>query len=372
MEKLGLHAKLYFGVQSLNQLDEIQNKKVWIICDKFLAESGSVNQLTKRLDASNQVEIWSDVVPDPPIEKISAGIQLLDSLKPEIVLAFGGGSAIDTAKAVIYFSKQLFHNAIEKFIAIPTTSGTGSEVTSATVISDPAKQIKYPLFNDELLPDEAILDPELVISVPPAVTANTGMDVLTHALESYVSVASNDFTEALAEKAGKIVNEYLLKCYQNGSDIESRMKMHNASCMAGLAFNKTNLGITHSIAHQLGAVFHIPHGLANAILLNHVIRFNASQSDCVKGKYAKFARALGLICWRESDEAAVLALQKRISWMMSKMKMPSSLSALDIRKEDVFASLEKITFNVFQDACFGTNPVQPSASQVISIICEAL
>lgn len=243
-----------------------------------------------------------------------------------MVIGFGGGSALDAAKAIVWFGRQCGIE-IETCVAIPTTSGTGSEVTSACVISDPEKGIKYPLFDNALYPDIAILDPSLVVSVPPAITANTGMDVLTHALEAYVSPRASDFTDALVEKAVQIVFQYLPTAVKKGDCLATRGKMHNASTLAGIAFSQAGLGLNHALAHQLGGQFHLPHGLANALLLTAVIRFNAGDPRAAK-RYARLAKTCHLCPDNANDTASLNALIQHIEQLKTTCTLPTLTNAL--------------------------------------------
>lgn len=366
MARFNLKTKIYSGAGSLRVLEKIRNKRVWIVCDAFLANSENLQHVLKHFDASNQVYTFSDIQPDPPIAVVVAGIERLVKIKPQVVIGFGGGSAIDAAKAMVFFSEPM-GISIETCIAIPTTSGTGSEVTSASVISDPDSKVKYPLFDERLLPDIAILEPALTISVPPGVTANTGMDVLTHALESYVSIKASDYSDALAEKATRLVSGYLIAAYLDGHDLLAREKLHNASNMAGIAFSHAGLGLNHAIAHQLGGQFHIPHGLANALLLPEIIRFNAQQ-PIVRRKYAQMAELCGVINTYNSDEQALEALIAHVKNLRRKMNMAESLKQLDISPWQVKNALPDIVKATQQDATLATNPVQPTVQQIEMLV----
>lgn len=372
MDNFYIKTHICFGEGALNRLSQIRNKKVFIVTDPFMVSSGMINVITEKLE-SNNVTIFSDIVPDPPIQLVVKGIDAMQKASPEVIIALGGGSAIDAAKAMKDFAKQIISMKEVEFIAIPTTSGTGSEVTSFAVITDNEKGTKYPLVSDSLLPDVAILDPDLVKSVPGKITADTGMDVITHALEAYVSTKANDFTDALAEKALALAFKYLVKAYNNGNDMKAREKMHNASCLAGIAFNSASLGLNHGIAHVLGGKFHIPHGRTNAILLPHIIEFNANISGYdtnefsrAAQKYAHIAKLLGLSS--SNARMGVRSLINEIKKMQKEMDMPTNLKACGIAVDEVNKLKEEIASLALKDACTATNPKAPTNLDVIEIL----
>lgn len=362
-----IKTKINFGENSLNRLEEIKNKNIWIICDNFLVKNGSVKTILSFIDDNNNVSIFDEVVPDPPLEVIGKGVALIKNIYPDVLIAFGGGSAIDTAKGIIYFAKQQKFIDKVNFIAIPTTSGTGSEVTSAFVITDTEEKIKHIILDDYVLPDEAILDAKLTVTVPKNITANTGIDVLTHAVEAYVAKNSNVYSDALAEKAVELVNQALLKCYSKGDDMEARGKMHEASNLAGMAFNIAGLGINHSIAHQIGGRFHIPHGLANGLLLNTVIDYNCQNREIVK-KYAKLVYKAGMVDNKEDDLFAVKVLKSYITSLMKLMNMPENLKEFNIDKNEFDKVKLLIAENALKDNCTSTNPIEVSVNALIELI----
>lgn len=372
MNNFEVKTNIYFGAGSLGYLKDIKNKRVFIVTDPFMVKSGNINKITEKLiDA--EYTIFSEIIPDPPIELVVRGIEELNKFKPEILIALGGGSSIDATKAIMDFSKKIININKVKFIAIPTTSGTGSEVTSFSVITDKEKGVKYPLVSDDLLPDIAILDPELIKTVPDFITADTGMDVLTHALEAYVSNEATDFSDAFAEKATSLVFKYLLRAYKDGNDIEAREKMHNASCLAGLAFNEASLGINHSIAHVLGGKFHVPHGRTNAILLPYVITYNAdiqgfNPESYTKAaeKYANLAKIIGL--QGSNVRMLVRNLINEIKKMQKIMNMPTTLRACNVEIKELSRMKINIADLALKDGCTKTNPKVPTNSDIISII----
>ena len=379
LKSFQIKTKINFGKGALESLEQLAGKKVLLITDPFMVKSGLVNEVIKYLQKS-EYTVFCDIVPDPPMEVVTAGIKEFERFMPDVVVALGGGSAIDTSKAIVYFAKKILNLEnikLEdvKLIVIPTTSGTGSEATSFSVITDAQKGAKYPLVSDELLPDVAILDPELVKSVPPNVTADTGMDVFTHALESYVSTDHNEFSAALAEKAMEICGVFLLRAYLDGSDIHARQKMHVASCLAGLSFNTAGLGITHSMAHQLGAQFHIPHGRANAMLLPHIVEFNAninkhskSQKEYLPAvkRYANIAHILGL-----SNYNKVMSVRSLVNWiqfMQKEMNIPLTIQEIGtISPDEYFGAIDKMADAALADACTPANPRVPTKEDIVKI-----
>lgn len=378
MKEFDIKTKIYFGENALERLSQISYTNVLIITDPYVIHSGMIRLVEDKLKyAEIRYTLFSDVVPDPPIEKITLGVKFMQEVNPDAVIAIGGGSAIDSAKAI----KEIYckGNNIENIplIAIPTTSGTGSEVTAFSVISDPKKGKKFPLISDDMIPEEAILDVEFVKSVPADITANTGMDVLTHAIEAYVSKNNNEFSAALAEKSVEICGAFLLRSYLSNNDIHARTKMHVASCLAGLAFNSASLGINHSIAHALGAKYHIPHGKANAMVLPHVIEYNSDINKHSKSKkeylpsvikYINLAKILGLNNFNEIT--TVRALVSWIQFMNKEMEIPTSVSQCGVDKDEYMSNIDELAEMALNDACTATNPRVPSKEDIMKIFID--
>ena len=375
MKSFDIKTKIYFGDNALDRLADLPYKKALIITDPFVVKSGMLQMITYRLnDGYTEFDVFSDVVPDPPIEKISLGVKAMLDYDPDVVIAIGGGSAIDSAKSIREFATRASQKEVA-LIAIPTTSGTGSEVTSFAVVSDPANDIKYPLVSDSMLPTEAILDADLVKSVPANITADTGMDVLTHAIEAYVSINNNEFSAALAEKSIEICGTFLLRSYLDNNDTHARKKMHIASCLAGLSFNAASLGINHSLAHQLGAHFHIAHGRANAMLLPHIIEYNSmitknsrSQKTYPRQveKYCTIARLLGVQNF--NTVTTIRALVAWVQFMLREMDIPLSISQTGkCTRAEYFKAIPDMAEAALQDACTPTNPRQPSKDDIMEI-----
>ncbi|WP_028596408.1 1-propanol dehydrogenase PduQ [Paenibacillus assamensis] len=374
MEKISIRTEIYLGEGSLDRLSEYRNRRIFVVTDPFIVKAGLLHMLFERVHDSNEQYIFSNIVPDPPIETVTEGVEKLAEFKADLIIAIGGGSAIDAAKAMKLFAHKLMDQVDIPFVAIPTTSGTGSEVTNFSVISDTEKNIKYPLVSDLMLPQEAILDPALVKTVPDFITADTGMDVLTHAIEAYVSTKANDITDALAEKAMKLVFTYLPRAYKNGNDLVAREKMHSASCLAGIAFNMTSLGLNHGIAHNAGAKFKIAHGRMNALLLPHVIEYNANykpgysrdEETATAVKYAEIAKTLGLSA--PNVKSGIRNLMQAIKQLQKELNMPLSLRDCGVDKAALKEHSQAIAEGALQDGCTATNPRVPTLEDIVQIL----
>lgn len=376
MEQFSLKTRLSFGKNALERLSQLPYRKVLIVTDSFISNGSLIKLITEPLSASGiAFRIFDDVRPDPPISSISAGVSAYLEFAPEAMILVGGGSAIDSGKGIKQIISGLHPDADIPLIAIPTTSGTGSEVTSFAVISDPENNTKFAIRSDSLVPDEAILDAQLVKSVPASITADTGMDVFTHALEAYVSTQANSFTDALAEKAASLVSQFLIRSYHSSEDEHAREKMHCASCLAGYAFNIASLGLNHAMAHQLGAVFHIPHGRANAMLLTHIITFNTGIDQytnsrgkfnkCVS-KYVAMSKCLGLSLATEA--MAIRALNFFIEYMLRELHIPKSISEYGkISVGDYFQNIDKMAEMALADSCIQTNPTKATFEDIKKI-----
>ncbi|ASA97160.1 MULTISPECIES: bifunctional acetaldehyde-CoA/alcohol dehydrogenase [Anoxybacillus] len=398
--------KIYFEKHATQYLAKMPNiSRAFIVTDPGMVKLGYVDKvlyyLRKRPDYVH-CEIFSEVEPDPSIETVMKGADMMHAFQPDVIIALGGGSAMDAAKAMWLFYehpntdfnglKQKFLDIRKRvfkypklgqkaqFVAIPTTSGTGSEVTSFAVITDKKNNVKYPLADYELTPDVAIVDPQFVMTMPKHITADTGMDVLTHAIEAYVSNMANDYTDGLALKAIQLVFEYLPRAYKNGNDEVAREKMHNASTIAGMAFANAFLGINHSLAHKLGAEFHIPHGRANTILMPHVIRYNAQKPKkftafpkyehfVADQRYAQIARLLGLPA--KTTEEGVESLVQAIIKLAKELDMPLSIAATGVKKEEFESKVEQLAELAFEDQCTTANPKLPLVSDLADIYRQA-
>lgn len=379
MKEFSINTSIYFGEGSLNKLNQIKNKRVLIVCDKFMETSGMILKVQEKLD-NCEVAIYSDIVPDPSVEIIAAGIQKLQSCNSEIIIALGGGSVIDGAKAIREYVKKITDGVskIKDFYAIPTTSGTGSEVTEYSVITNTQEQLKYALTDKNMLPTVAILDPELVKTVPKSITADTGMDVITHAIEAYVSKNATDFSDAFAEKALTLAFEFLPQAYDDGSNMLARQKLQNASCLAGIAFNAVGLGITHSLAHAVGGKLHVSHGRSNAIILPHVIKYNSNldkttfsiEYNRAAKRYQRLAQLLNLHA--TNVNIGVNNLIRSILELQKKLMIPTTLKKQGVNMELAKASKEQIVNAAIKDVCTTSNPREVTREHLLEILNNVL
>lgn len=365
MNRFTLPRDIYYGKGSLEVLKTLKGKRAVIVTGgSSMQKFGFLQKVENYLkEAGMEVKLIEGVEPDPSVETVMNGAAFMREFEPDWIISIGGGSPIDAAKAmwIFYEHPEVTFDDVKdpftvpelrkkaKFVAIPSTSGTATEVTAFSVITDYKAQIKYPLADYNLTPDVAIVDSELAETMPQKLTAHTGMDALTHAIEAYVATLNSPFTDPLALKAITMINEYLLKSFEG--DMKAREQMHIAQCLAGMAFTNALLGITHSMAHKTGAVFHIPHGCANAIYLPYVIDFNKKASG---QRYAEIAKALGLN--GNSEDELIDALTSLIKDMNKNMAIPSTLKEYGIAEEDFNANLDRISANAVEDACTGSNP----------------
>ncbi len=375
MQRFKLKTDIYFGDNALDVLKTVKAKTAVVFTDAFLVDNGTADRIKGLLSQCEKVLIYSKVKPDPPVELVADALAFLMECDADVIVAVGGGSPIDAAKSTIHVARSTMNKKI-RLIAIPTTSGTGSEVTQFAVITDTQKDVKIPLVDEELLPEMAILSSELTASVPPSVTADTGFDVLTHALEAYISTNANEFSDALAEKSVELFAEYMVPAYKDGHDLVAREKMHTASCLAGIAFNEAGLGVNHSIAHALGANFHIPHGRANALLLPHVIRFNTELDIkfCVKNacptadKLEGLARRLGYPA--NSPDIGVRNMIHKIKEFQNWLSIPTTLGETGVKRADYEAVKEHIIESALSDKCTATNPRKIDRAAVEEILSK--
>lgn len=394
--------KIFFEKDSITYLRHIDAERVMLVCDPGMVQFGYADLVKRQLELNRHrpaVDVFSDVEPNPSTNTVYKGLERFVDFQPDVIIALGGGSAMDAAKAMWMFfehpdvsffgAKQKFLDIRKRtykipyaqkttFICIPTTSGTGSEVTSFAVITDSETHIKYPLADYALTPDIAIVDPALVMSVPASVTADTGMDVLTHAIESYVSVMASDYTRGLSLQAIKLVFENLEHSYRFG-DEESREKMHNASTMAGMAFANAFLGINHSLAHKVGPMFDIPHGRTNAILMPHVIRYNGRdpQKHAMFPKYdyfradkdyADIARFMGWGTDKQSDAELVEVLAQKVYELGVAVGIDMNWKGQGVTKKLLQDTVYTLAEHAYEDQCTTANPKEPLISELKEII----
>ncbi|GAA0777133.1 iron-containing alcohol dehydrogenase [Clostridium subterminale] len=365
MARFTLPRDIYHGEGALETLKTLKGKRAFVVVGGgSMKKFGFLQKVEDYLkEAGMEVELFEGVEPDPSVETVMKGAEAMRSFEPDWIVSIGGGSPIDAAKAMWIFYEYpefTFEQAVvpfglpelrqkAKFVAIPSTSGTATEVTAFSVITDYKAKIKYPLADFNITPDIAIIDPALAQTMPKTLVAHTGMDALTHAIEAYTASLRSNFSDPLALKAIEMVKEYLIDSY-NGCE-KSRNLMHEAQCLAGMAFSNALLGIVHSMAHKTGAVFHIPHGCANAIFLPYVIQYNRTKCE---DRYADIARMLKLN--GNTDSELTDSLIEMINDLNTKLSIPHSMKEYGVTEEDFKANLEFIAHNAVLDACTGSNP----------------
>ncbi len=390
-------------------LDELKSvrgaKKAFIVTDTFLYQNGYTKPITDKLDEMGIAHTtFFDVQPDPTLKNAQDGAKQMASFEPDTIIALGGGSAMDAAKImwVLYEHPEAdfmdmamrfidirkrvytFPKMGEKayFIAVPTSAGTGSEVTPFAVITDGETGVKYPLADYELLPNMAIIDTDFHMSAPKGLTAASGIDAVTHAVEAYVAMLATDYTDGLALQALKIIFKYLPRAYENGqTDIEAREKMANAATIAGMAFANAFLGVCHSMAHKLGAFHHLPHGVANALMIEEVIRFNASQVPAKMGTFSQYDHPHTLARYAEiadhlclggnTDEEKLENLIKAINELKAKVGIKETIKDYGIDESDFLNSLDDMVLQAFDDQCTGANPRYPLVSEIKQMYLNA-
>ncbi|MEF9989635.1 MAG: bifunctional acetaldehyde-CoA/alcohol dehydrogenase [Christensenellaceae bacterium] len=408
MQWFKIPKRIYFEYGCIQYLEQMRGiSRAFIVTDPMMVKLGYVDTvlyyLRKRAEYCHS-EIFSEVEPDPSVETINRGVAAMREFKPDVIIALGGGSAMDAAKGMWLFyehpetsfgglklkfmdiRKRAYHFPIlgekTKFVAVPTTSGTGSEVTSFSVITDKENgNIKYPLADYALTPSVAIIDPQFALSMPKSITADTGMDVLTHAIEAYVSVMASDYTDGLALAACELVFEHLENAYKAGeNDRRAREAMHNASCIAGMAFTNAFLGLNHSMAHKLGGAYHVPHGRANSILLPYVIEYNAQlptkfatfpkyEKFIADKKYAKLSRYLGF--GGKDDKESIANLVKEIRALAKRVEINTSIKEFGVDEKVFMDGVRALSYKAFEDQCTTVNPRYPLVDEIEEIYKKA-
>lgn len=398
--------KIYFEAGSIQYLEKMPNiSRAFIVTDPGMVKFGYVDKILYHLRKRKEYvhsQIFSDVESDPSFDTVYRGVEMMRSFNPDVIIALGGGSAIDAAKGMWLFYEHPEADAEgmklkfmdirkrtykfpslgnkSKMVAIPTTSGTGSEVTSFAVISDKVNNKKYPLADYELTPDVAIIDPDLVMSLPQTITADTGMDVLTHAIEAYVSNMASDYTDGLAEKAVELVFKNLREAYYHGDNAFAREKMHNASTIAGMAFTNAFLGVNHSLAHKIGAEFHMPHGKINAILLPYVVRYNSKMPSkfvsfpkyeyfIADQKYADLSRRMNFPAY--TNDEGVNSLISEIQKLNADLNIPRSFQEAGIPEQEFLSKVDMLADRAFEDQCTTANPRLPLVEELKQILLDS-
>ena len=397
-------SSILFNAHALENLGDLEGKRTLIVTSQDLDELGFVERIRHHLPAGTACHVFNEVEIEPTYEVVMRGVQAMKHERPDQIIAVGGGSVLDAAKAMrlFYTNPDLdFHSLETTFldlrkrviryprptstkvtlVAVPTTSGTGSEVTAVAVITNQQNGRKVPLYDVSLLPDMAIVDPQLLLGLPPAITADTGLDALTHALEALVSVFASDYTDGLAMQAARLVFEHLPRAVHHGKDLEARQRMHNAATIAGLAFANAFVGVNHALAHAVGAILHLSHGRANAILLPHVIRYNGSlpskfmpfpnvKAYVAPEKYARFAASMGLS--GETESAQVEALAQRVEALLREVGIPTSLrEATKLGRAEFESRVPDLVQTALDDISTRSNPRMPMIMELSELLLTA-
>ncbi len=359
---------IIYGEGALSHLASLKGRKAVLVTGgSSMKRHGFLKMATDYLEKGGmETMVFDGVEPNPSVATVIAGAEVMKKFNPDWIIAIGGGSALDAAKVmwVFYEYPELaFRDIIPvgsipelrkkaRFAAVPSTSGTASEITAFSVITDTENHIKYPIVSPEIVPDIAVIDPVIPSKMPPHITANTGMDVLAHSLEAYVSKAATSFTDPLASEAVRLIDRYLLRVFRDGEDMEGREGMHNASALAGMAFSNCSLGLVHSLAHKIGGEFGITHGLANAVLMPYIIQFNKKYTD----KYADIEKLLGI------DDLP--AYVKKLNAAQNIPLTLQDVKEVEIKEDKFLEVLSRMSENAHKDPCTLTNPGEPKVEDV--------
>ncbi|MDO5066819.1 MAG: 1-propanol dehydrogenase PduQ [Propionibacteriaceae bacterium] len=363
MKEFRLMTTVRLGAEALTALDQFKDRSVFLVTDEFLTTTPVYARVLERL--GNRVSVFTGVLPNPATKEIGLGVSAYIKAEPHVVVAYGGGSVMDAAKVMHKAALDAGFGAPAGIVAIPTTSGSGSEVTSFAVVTDEETHVKIPIVSTDMVASLAILDPHAVMGAPAHITADSGMDALTHAIEAYVAREACDFSDALVEKATELIFTHLARCHSHGDDLEARTHMHNASCMAAMAFDNVGLGITHSLAHALGGHFPIAHGRLNAMLLPHVIEFNAERSRHAFDRYARLGRRLSPSA---TGRAAVAILVGRVRQLSEQLGLPTRLGEAGVALADLHREIPALVEAALADGCTPPNPVAVTAEDLTGLL----
>lgn len=363
MKEFRLATTVRLGEEALSALDQFHGESVFLVTDEFLTTTPVYARVLERL--GDRVTSFTGVLPNPATKEIGLGVTEYLKARPHVVVAYGGGSVMDAAKVMHKAALDAGHGAPAGIVAIPTTSGSGSEVTSFAVVTDEDTHVKVPIVSKDMVARLAILDPQAVVGAPAHITADSGMDALTHGLEAYVARDACDFSDALVEKGVELIFAHLARCHSHGADLTARTHMHNAACMVAMAFDNVGLGITHSLAHALGGHFPVAHGRLNAMLLPHVIAFNAERSRHAFERYVRLGRRLSPAA---TGQAAVTTLIEAVRRLTAQLGMPSRLAEAGVPLSDLHRSIPDLVAAALADGCTPPNPVAVTAEDLAGLL----